>query len=68
MELTVAILMVLGIFIGIPAVIGFAIAGLYIRSDRQARRAARANALGKATAKAHGKAVTPKITEPAGAK
>lgn len=39
MELTLAILMVLGIFVGIPAAIGFAIVGVYFWSDRLARRA-----------------------------
>ncbi len=29
MEMTLAVLMVLGIFVGIPALIGFAIAGAY---------------------------------------
>jgi hypothetical protein len=48
METTLGILMVLGIFVGIPAVIGFAIAGVYIMSDRRARRAERAKVLGKA--------------------
>jgi len=51
METTLGILMVLGIFIGIPAVIGFAIAGVYITSDRRARRAERAKVLGEAAAK-----------------
>ena len=41
METTLAILMVLGIFIGIPAVIGFAIAGVYILGDRRTARAER---------------------------
>ena len=36
METTLAILMVLGIFVGIPAVIGFAIAGAHILADRRA--------------------------------
>lgn len=39
METTLAILVVLGIFVGIPAVIGFAIAGIYIFAARVARRA-----------------------------
>lgn len=39
MELALAIMMVLGIFVGIPAVIGFTIAGAYIWSDRRVRRA-----------------------------
>lgn len=38
MELALAILMVLGIFVGIPAVIGFAIAGTHILRDRRAQR------------------------------
>jgi len=51
METTLGILMVLGIFVGIPAVIGFAIAGVYITSDRRVRRAERAKVLGEATAR-----------------
>ena len=47
METALAILMVLGIFVGIPAVIGFTIAGIFIFSDRRARRAERAKALGE---------------------
>lgn len=50
MEMTLAILIVLGIFVGIPAVVGFAIAGVYIMSDRRVRRAERAKALAKAEA------------------
>ncbi len=49
METALATLMVLGIFVGIPAVIGFAIAGMYIMSGRRVRRAERAEALGAAT-------------------
>jgi len=45
METTLAILMVLGIFVGIPALIGFAIAGTYMLSDRRVRRAQRAKAV-----------------------
>jgi Flp pilus assembly protein TadB len=45
METTLAILMVLGIFVGIPAVIGFAIAGVYVLRDRRTRRAERAKAV-----------------------
>ena len=37
MGTTLAILMVLGIFIGIPAVIGFAIAGMFVLKDRRVR-------------------------------
>lgn len=50
MELTLAILMVLGIFVGVPAVIGFAIAGIYFMSDRRVRRMKRAKALEEAEA------------------
>lgn len=52
METTLAVLMVLGIFVGIPAVIGFTIAGVYILSDRRARRAERAQSLTEAVAAA----------------
>ena len=48
METALAILMVLGIFIGIPTVIGFAIGGVYIMSSRRARRTERATAPTKA--------------------
>jgi len=44
METALAILMVLGIYIGIPVAIGFAIGGVYIMSSRRARRAERATA------------------------
>ena len=44
METTLAILMVLGIFVGIPAVIGFAIAGIYMLGTRRAVRTERAKA------------------------
>ena len=45
METTLALLMLLGIFVGIPVVIGFAIAGMYILSDSRARRAERAQSM-----------------------
>ena len=49
METTLAILMVLGIFVGIPAVVGFAIAGVYILGDHRAVGAKqKAKVLGKA--------------------
>ena len=49
METTLAILMVLGIFVGIPAVVGFTIAGIYALGRRRALRAERrAKALAKA--------------------
>ena len=52
METTLAILMVLGIFVGIPTVIGFAIAGMYILSNRRAHRAERAQSVAEAIAAA----------------
>ena len=52
METTLAILMVLGIFVGIPAVIGFTIAGIYVLSARRAVRAERAEALAERPAEA----------------
>ncbi|MFC1957317.1 hypothetical protein ACFLX0_00660 [Chloroflexota bacterium] len=52
MEIVLAILMVLGIFVGIPALIGFAIVGVYACSDRQVRRAERAKAVEEAVAEA----------------
>ncbi len=39
METTLAILMVLGIFVGIPAIIGFAIAGAYTLKARRTVKA-----------------------------
>ena len=39
METALAILMALGIFVGVPAVIGFAIVGTFILRERQARKA-----------------------------
>ena len=69
MELALAIMMVLGIFIAIPAVIGFAIGGTYIMSDRRARRAERAEAieavaeaLHEQPAEVHGEAVVKEPT------
>jgi hypothetical protein len=53
MEATLAILMVLGIFVGIPAVIGLAIAGTHIFADRRARRAERVKAVRGATVETH---------------
>ena len=52
METTLAVLMVLGIFVGIPAIIGFSIAGVYVLSDRRARRAERAQSVAEAIAAA----------------
>ena len=48
METTLAILMVLGIFVGIPVVIGFAIAGGYVWNDYRVRRTGHAKAVGEA--------------------
>lgn len=49
MEMTLAILMVLGIFVGIPAIIGFAVAGVYVLAGRRTLRAERqATVRGKA--------------------
>ncbi len=70
METALAILMVLGVFVGIPAIIGLAIAGLYIRGGRRVRRAERAKALGAAaealqmeSAKTPSKAVAKEATK-----
>ena len=64
METALAILMVLGIFVGVPALIGLIIVGVVIGSDRLPRRAERAKAmeaaaegLGDELAKTHGEAV-----------
>jgi flagellar biosynthesis component FlhA len=48
METGLAILMVLGIFVGIPALIGIAIGSMYLMSNRRVRRAERAKALEEA--------------------
>lgn len=53
MELTLAILVVLGIFVGIPAIIGFTIAGGYLLVDRRAQKAKRAKAAEKEMEKEH---------------
>jgi len=45
METALAILMVLGIFVGIPVLIGCAIGGVFILSDRRVRKEQRAKAL-----------------------
>lgn len=52
MELALAILMVLGIFVGIPAVIGFAIVGVFFLREQRIRRIERAKAVGEAQATA----------------
>jgi hypothetical protein len=38
MEMTLTILMALGIFVGIPVVIGLAISGVYVMMDRQGKK------------------------------
>ena len=43
MEITLAILMALGIFVGIPLLIGLFIAGLYVKSDRKLLRKQRSS-------------------------
>ncbi len=53
MELTLAILMVLGIFVGIPAIIGFTIAGGYLLVDRRAQKTKRTKAVEKEIEKEH---------------
>ncbi len=66
METTLAILMVLGIFVGIPALIGFTIAGVYILSNRRVRRAERAKtveAVAKALKEQPAEAVVKKVTK-----
>jgi flagellar biosynthesis component FlhA len=45
METTLAVLMVLGIFVGVPAVVGLTIAGLYMAKDNKVRKAQHAKAL-----------------------
>ena len=45
METILAMLVVSGIFMGIPTVVGFAIAGVYILTRREARTAKRSTAL-----------------------
>lgn len=45
MELALSALMVIGIFVAIPALIGFTLAGVYIWRDHQFRKAERARAV-----------------------
>ena len=45
MEMTLAVLMVLGIFVGVPLVVGLTIAGMYITKDNKVRKAEHAKAL-----------------------
>lgn len=59
METALAILMVLGIFVGIPVAIGGAIVGGYLLGDRRVRKAQHAKVLKKAVAE------TQEVTEEA---
>ena len=52
METALAILMVLGIYIGIPAVVGLAVVGVLMLSGRRTRRAERAGLVAGAEAAA----------------
>jgi flagellar biosynthesis component FlhA len=52
-ELTLAILMVLGIFVGIPAIIGFTITGGYLLVDRRSQKTKRTKAVEEETKKEH---------------
>ena len=45
MEITLAVVMVLGVFVAIPALVGFAIAGAYILRSKKVRRAEHADTL-----------------------
>jgi hypothetical protein len=67
METTLAVLMVLGIYVGVPLVIGFAIGGVVILGSRRATRARRAQALGE-VADAVGEAIAEaEVAQSAGA-
>lgn len=48
MELALAIMMVLGIFVAIPAAIGFVIVGVFVLNTRRIRKAECAKAVEKA--------------------
>ena len=50
MELALAIMMALGIFVAIPAVIGFTIVGIHILHNRRVRRIKGARAVKEAEA------------------
>ena len=45
MEITLAVVMVLGVFVAIPALVGFAIAGAYILRNKKVRRVEHADTL-----------------------
>ena len=70
METALAILMVLGIFVGVPALIGLIIVGVVIWSDRLSRRAERTKAmeavaecLGDELAETHGERAQSQLTK-----
>ena len=67
METTLAILMALGIFVGLPAVIGFAIGGAFVLADRRVRRAEQAKAREGAVTAAKKIVAEAKLEQPAGA-
>ncbi len=48
MEMVLAILMVLGIFIGVPFIVGLAIGGAYMVHERRVLKTEKANAVEKA--------------------
>jgi len=50
METALAILMVLGIYVGVPMVIGFAVAATVVWTARRSKRAERAKALAEVEA------------------
>ncbi len=50
METTLAILMALGIYVGIPVIIGLTIGGAFVTADRRARKAEQARAVKEAEA------------------
>jgi type III secretory pathway component EscV len=53
METTLAILMALGIYVGIPVVVGMAVATIFVVKDRKLQKAAQT---AKTATKAHTKA------------
>ena len=67
METTLAILMVLGIYVGIPAIVGFAIAGVYLFVARRVRQAKHAEATVEAQLEQPGEAVPEEMTKEAAA-
>jgi hypothetical protein len=61
MELALVIMMALGIFVAIPAVIGFTIAGIYILRDRRVCRMERARAVAEAVVREPAKEKVPVV-------